>query len=172
MEKSEINIKRISSKSLVKIEEHLNFDPNTFSKHKDRLGMQISGTCDYFIIYYKSIPVGHAFMKWTGIEKTVIPQKPEKCPDLEDLFVIPKLRSQGLGSLMIEYCIKLAREKGFKKIGLGVAIENVKAQKLYESFNFVDSGILPYKEIWYGKNKNGVKTGPFTSLNKYLILNI
>ena len=73
---------------------------------------------------------------------------------------------------MIEYCIKLARKKGFKKIGLGVSIENIKAQKLYKSFKFVDFEMPLYKEVWYGKNKSGIRTGPFTSLNKYLIADI
>ena len=50
MEKSTINIEKISSESLKIIEENLSFDPNTFSKHKDRLQMQISDNCDYFII--------------------------------------------------------------------------------------------------------------------------
>jgi len=172
MRKSGIKIERISSESLEKIEKYLNFDPDTFSKHKDRLEMQISSNCDYFIMYNKLLPVGHVFMNWNGIEESIIAQKPEKCPNLEDLFVIPKFRSQGLGSLMIKYCINLSREKGFKKIGLGVAIENIKAQELYESFNFFDFSISLYKEIWYGKNKSGVKTGPFTSTNKYLIANI
>tara|TARA_B100001750_G_C15428403_1_gene556835 strand:- start:704 stop:1222 length:519 start_codon:yes stop_codon:yes gene_type:complete len=172
MEKSTINIEKISSESLKIIEENLSFDPNTFSKHKDRLQMQISDNCDYFIIFHQLIPVGHVFIRWTGIEKSVIAEKPEKCPNLEDLFVIPKLRSQGFGSLMIEYCIKLARKKGFKKIGLGVSIENIKAQKLYKSFKFVDFEMPLYKEVWYGKNKSGIRTGPFTSLNKYLIADI
>ena len=165
-------IEKISSESFIIIEENLCFVPNTFSKHKDRLQMQISDNCDYFIIFHPLIPVGHVFIRWTGIEKSVIAEKPEKCPNLEDLFVIPKLRSQGFGSLMIEYCIKLARKKGFKKIGLGVSIENIKAQKLYKSFKFVDFEMPLYKEVWYGKNKSGIRTGPFTSLNKYLIADI
>ena len=172
MKLSEIKIEPIKYETLEKVEKHLSYDLNTYYKHKDRLDMQLSGNCVYLIVYCKSNPVGHVFINWLGIKKSVIGQNLENCPNIEDLFVIPNLRSQGLGSCIIKHCFKLAKQKGFNKIGLGVAIQNIKAQKLYESFNFVDSGILPFKEIWYGKNKSGVKTGPFSSLNKYLIANI
>ena len=172
MKLSEIKIEPIKYESLEKVEKHLSYDSNTYYKHKDRLDMQLSGNCVYLIVYDKSNPVGHVFINWLGIEKSVIGQNIESCPNIEDLFVIFNLRSQGLGSYIIKHCFKLAKQKGFNKIGLGVAIENIKAEKLYKSFNFVDSGIATYQEIWYGKNKRGDKTGPFTSLNKYLIANI
>jgi ribosomal protein S18 acetylase RimI-like enzyme len=56
---------------------------------------------------------------------------------LNDIFVLPDARSQGVGKLLIEQSFELARENGAVRVDLGTAKDNHAAQKLYEQLGFV-----------------------------------
>ncbi|WP_241158479.1 GNAT family N-acetyltransferase [Cohnella candidum] len=56
---------------------------------------------------------------------------------LNDLFVSEEARGQGAGRLLLKAAKKLAEETGAKGLSLSTAVDNVTAQKLYESFGFV-----------------------------------
>ena len=49
----------------------------------------------------------------------------------------------GIGSLLIREILSFAKENGFDQIELGVYADNLRAQKLYERFGFVEWGRLP-----------------------------
>jgi len=51
---------------------------------------------------------------------------------LEMLAVSPEARGKGIGKIMLDYMLDLAREEGFKTITLEVIDSNEKAKKLYE----------------------------------------
>jgi GNAT superfamily N-acetyltransferase len=56
---------------------------------------------------------------------------------LNDLFVMPEYRGQGLGRKLLEAARQYARDTGAKGLSLSTAIDNQTAQKLYESFGYV-----------------------------------
>lgn len=47
-----------------------------------------------------------------------------------------KVQGKGIGKAMVEYCIRHAKEKGYKGIRLDVVPENIPARKLYEKCGF------------------------------------
>ncbi|MGH2848595.1 MAG: GNAT family N-acetyltransferase [Thermoleophilaceae bacterium] len=55
---------------------------------------------------------------------------------LEELYVVPDLRGQGLGRAIMEAAIELAREKGAGDMHLGTGEDDVAARGLYESLGF------------------------------------
>ncbi|HXW01377.1 MAG TPA: GNAT family N-acetyltransferase [Anaerolineae bacterium] len=55
---------------------------------------------------------------------------------LNDLFVSPQVRSQGLGRALMERARELARETGAKRLILATAVDNFTAQSLYESLDY------------------------------------
>src|SRR5262245_10331077 len=63
------------------------------------------------------------------------------CPDLEDLFVVPGLRSAGVGSRLLEAAERLARDRGCRRIGMSVDVANVRARGLYERRGYEDAGL-------------------------------
>lgn len=77
-----------------------------------------------------------------GIVKGVINGRPEddKTIEITDFYVEPFFVGQGIGTRLIEYMIRQAREKGFQKIILWVIKDNVRAGKFYEANGFVNSG--------------------------------
>ena len=75
-------------------------------------------------------------------------------PDIEDLFTKESERGRGFASMLIRECEKLAKERGFKKIGLAVNPDlNNSARKLYEYLGFHNVGEKPYVDAVY----DGVK---------------
>lgn len=55
---------------------------------------------------------------------------------LNDLFVIESARKHGVGRALMERAERLARESGAVGLTLSTAIENLRAQRLYESMGF------------------------------------
>lgn len=55
---------------------------------------------------------------------------------LEELYVVPDRRGQGLGRALMEAAIELARDAGAVRMDLGTGAEDVAARTLYESLGF------------------------------------
>ena len=171
---STINLKiiNISWVLLNEVQENLTLDEKTFSKHKERLIEQELGNANYLIALLNELPVGHVFIKWKGSKQPIIKNKLQRCPHIEDIFVSPPNRNRKIGEKLIKKCIYLAKEKKFNQIGLGVEESNKKAKGLYSRFNFIEADINSYQDVWTGEDREGNKTGPFSSLVKYFICKI
>ncbi len=63
---------------------------------------------------------------------------------LEDLFVDPAARGQGLGRSLIEDLISLARSKGWHRLYWNTDARNTTARRLYDSFT-PDDGHIRYR---------------------------
>jgi ribosomal protein S18 acetylase RimI-like enzyme len=55
---------------------------------------------------------------------------------LNDLFVAPAYRGQGVGTMLIETAMNFAQASGAKFVQLETAVDNYKAQSLYELIGF------------------------------------
>jgi GNAT superfamily N-acetyltransferase len=63
-------------------------------------------------------------------------------PELQDLYVHPDYRRQGLGRLIIDHVESLARQNGYTELGIGVGItaDFGSAQRLYTKCGFIPDG--------------------------------
>ena len=57
---------------------------------------------------------------------------------LEELYVVPDRRGQGLGRALLEAAMERARERGAAHIDLGTSEDDVAARTLYESAGFTN----------------------------------
>jgi GNAT superfamily N-acetyltransferase len=55
---------------------------------------------------------------------------------LDELYVVPELRSQGIGKALLDRAITLAREAGAAAMELEVETEHARAARLYERAGF------------------------------------
>lgn len=55
---------------------------------------------------------------------------------LNDLYVVPSCRGQGVGSALLERARAHAQATGAKGLGLQTAVENLNAQRLYEALGY------------------------------------
>ena len=65
---------------------------------------------------------------------------------LEDMVVLPQARRSGIGSRLIDYCLKTAVQKGCKRITLLTDHDNAKAHRFYERHGFVRSSMVTYRK--------------------------
>ncbi|HEY6618486.1 MAG TPA: GNAT family N-acetyltransferase [Steroidobacteraceae bacterium] len=56
---------------------------------------------------------------------------------LNDLFVVPQARRQGLGRELLVEAAEIARSRGASRLRLSTAVTNVPAQRLYESLGWI-----------------------------------
>ncbi|MEO7911676.1 MAG: GNAT family N-acetyltransferase [Roseiflexaceae bacterium] len=64
---------------------------------------------------------------------------------MNDLFVVPETRSQGIGRALILHCLSYAKAHGFAKIHWQTALDNHTAQRLYDSLPTTRSGWYTYR---------------------------
>ena len=92
------------------VEAHINLDWAASGKHRARLDRQDRGEVLYFIAWRGPTPSAHLLLEWDGTEDEPIHSSLLDCPNLEDLFVMPQLRSQGTGSALLDAAITAVRE--------------------------------------------------------------
>jgi len=88
------------------------------------------------------------FMKIMGrIMKidTILTQPEKNAFHIEQLAVNEENRGSGVGTALLQHEIGNAREKGYAKCTLDVAITNPQAQKLYERLGFKVVKEYPWK---------------------------
>jgi ribosomal protein S18 acetylase RimI-like enzyme len=57
---------------------------------------------------------------------------------LEELYVVPDLRGNGLGRALLEAAMQTARAEGAEQMELGTSEDDVAARRLYESAGFIN----------------------------------
>ena len=68
---------------------------------------------------------------------------------LEELYVAPPLRGQGLGRALLDLAMQTARERGAIWIELGTSEDDVAARGLYESAGFINREGGPGGPVMY-----------------------
>ena len=71
----------------------------------------------------------------------------ERVALLEDMVVSPDERELGIGSMLLDYAVKYAIEKGCKRITLLTDKMNIRAQKFYKQNKFNYSSMIPFRMI-------------------------
>ncbi len=141
-----VDIRSITKPDIILLEQR--FPQGGIAKHSERLARQQRGEAVYLIAWCQGQPAGHALLKWGGSQdEPVTKQLRIACPDIEDLFVLEELRSQGIGSQLLCFAEHLAQEQDYTHIGLSVGvISNEPARRLYERLGYQDAHFGEYTE--------------------------
>ena len=98
-----------------------------------RLDQQIEQGSTYLVAWDDDQPVGHAHIAWVGTHMGV--------PEIQDVFVLPERRRQGIGTQLTDAAEQEARERGWESISLSVSRDgNVAARSLYAKLGYIDAG--------------------------------
>jgi len=73
---------------------------------------------------------------------------------LEELYVAPAMRGQGLGRALLEGAIDAARERGATHMDLGTSEDAAAARGLYESAGFTNRERLPDGPVMFVYERN------------------
>lgn len=168
METIAVEIRPLVEHELALLEQHIGFDWASARRHRDRLARQREGKVVYFVAWLGDLPVGHGLLKWEGSEDEPIASGLDRCPNVEDLFVIPDQRSRGIGSQLLGRAERLAVRHGFPQIGLSVAVDNPRARSLYERRGYKDAGFSQYETRWSYLDREG-RERQVRDLSYYLV---
>ena len=124
MTKLSVEIGPLTKDELGVVEELLNFDWGNPQKHQERLDMQQRDELIYLIAWIEGQPVGHAVLEWAGKTHDALACKVRDCPHVDDLFVHPEQRSKGIGTQLLDRAQNMAVRRGYRCVGIGVAIDN------------------------------------------------
>lgn len=121
---------------------------------KPRFGIQQSGDGLYLIAWDKNTPLGHLFIKYfTPVSH--LKDQDIYAPYLEALEVKEEYREHGVATNLLEEAEKILKEKGYKKVGLSVGINNDTAYKLYEHLGYTEQDLGQYLVSWEYKDEEG-----------------
>jgi GNAT superfamily N-acetyltransferase len=84
-------------------------------------------------------PLGFATLFWTWSTLSAA-----RLATMNDLFVIPAARGSGLAEALIAACVKHAREHGCTRLAWSTALDNVRAQAVYDRVGGERSQWLDY----------------------------
>ncbi len=82
-----------------------------------------------------------------------------KALELKRFYVIKEFQGKGVAQQLMDYTLQYAKENNYPVVWLGVWEHNLRAQKFYEKYGFVNSGHThdfpigntPQTDCWYWK---------------------
>jgi GNAT superfamily N-acetyltransferase len=150
-------IRPIATEELGQVEYHINHDSAAPTKHRDRLARQHKGEVAYLVAWFSKAPVGHVLIDWDGPAEEPMKSQLTDCPNLEDLFVVPQYRSRKIGSRLLDEAEGLVNRQGYPLVGLGVAVDNHIARRLYRQRGYEDAGFSEYQTGGHYYDPNGLE---------------
>jgi GNAT superfamily N-acetyltransferase len=122
--------------------------PTRRQLHLRRFRRQREHKSTYLLAWLGGIPVGHLDILWEGSDLESVREHLPDCPELNAIVVAPDYRSKGIGSQLIRAAEAMVKDRGFRKACIGVATDNPRAKKLYESLGYRDWGHGIVEESW------------------------
>jgi GNAT superfamily N-acetyltransferase len=89
----------------------------------------------YLVAWDRGEPVGHVHVAWAGTKLGE--------PELQDMFVRPDRRGQGIGTALAREAEQLAAARGHRRTSLSVSESNPGARRLYERLGYVRAAVPP-----------------------------
>jgi GNAT superfamily N-acetyltransferase len=114
-------------------------------RHKKRFEEQRANRATYVIAWLEDQPVGTLLINWLGSDLAAVRAHVGDIPEAADLEVRTDLRSRGIGGRLLCHGEDLVHARSHERLGLAVAIRNVKARELYEWLGYRDWGHGTYE---------------------------
>ncbi len=122
------------------------------------LGRQVNDQANkYFFAEVDGIPAGYLqFMEdYSGFPM----MKKWKALELKRIYVRKEYQGKGIAQALMEFILNYAVENKYEVVWLGVWEHNIRAQKFYEKYGFVNSGYThdfpigdtPQTDFWFWK---------------------
>ena len=144
-----VEVRPLAADELADIQQSL--PPEHPEAHVRRLADQRAGRVTYLVAWADGRALGHVLVRWGGTtnpELRWLLETRERHPYVEALLVHPAYRSRSVGSQILTAAEASVRERGFRRIGLAVAVENGRARALYERLEYRDLGLGEFGNAW------------------------
>ncbi|MFC6017492.1 GNAT family N-acetyltransferase [Plantactinospora solaniradicis] len=109
--------------------------------HEERFLRHQAGISTFLVVYLDDVPVGSGEVRWQGCDDPEVRRRYPGCPELNGLTVWPPERqSRGIGTALVREAENIARQRGRRQLGLGVADDNPRAAALYLRLGYQETG--------------------------------
>jgi ribosomal protein S18 acetylase RimI-like enzyme len=152
----DVDVRPVAADDLAHLQRAL--PPEHPEAHVRRLADQRAGRVTYLIAWSGARAVGHVLVRWRGTSSAEVVWLlggDERHPYVEALLVHPSFRSRTIGSQLLAAAERLAHDRGHRRIGLAVAVENVRARALYDRLGYRDAGIGDVSSSWSHVDETG-----------------
>ncbi|HQZ96148.1 MAG TPA: GNAT family N-acetyltransferase [Pyrinomonadaceae bacterium] len=95
----------------------------------------------FYIVLRNGKAVGYAKLITGSTHASITSPDPV---ELKRIYLLERVWGTGLGEILLEHCIKTAKELGAGSIWLGVWEENQRGQSFYKKHGFVQTGTLEF----------------------------
>jgi len=110
--------------------------------HSDRIRDAQGSNFRYLVVERENVVVGYGLLVFKTPEMKFL-------PSITDLYIRPEFRSQGIGTFMIHEMEKIALERGYREIFIGVDPKgNERAYSLYLRLGYKPIQEEPYLNHW------------------------
>jgi GNAT superfamily N-acetyltransferase len=77
------------------------------------------------------------------------------CPEIFSLEVVEDLRGRGIGKQLMASLEQCVRDRRLLQVGLGVALENIGALRLYRRLGYYEAAVPSYVDRWEWIDSSG-----------------
>lgn len=124
--------------------------------HRFKIQQQEAEESVYLGIFNDLEPIGHLEITWAGAPSPPLPFPVENCPDISDVAIASAHRRKGYAQLLMAEAENLISQRGFRQVGLGVAVDNDAALALYEKLGYVRCDMPEFYERGEWRDGHGV----------------
>jgi GNAT superfamily N-acetyltransferase len=108
--------------------------------HAAHLAAQAEGRCDVLVAEVGGRVVGTGLLRQEPQDARVV-ERFGALPEISDLQVHPDEQGQGHGTALVEAACARAAAAGHRRVGIGVAVDNPDAARLYLRLGFDETGL-------------------------------
>ena len=120
-----------------------------------QMSEQENGNTTFLLALDGDEPVGRLVVRWGGTAKDEIRRLVPNTPNISMVRTREDRRGRGIGTNLMHSAEELAHARGYEQVGLGVAIENETARRLYEQLGYEDWGHGTYMHTRRKPGPNG-----------------
>ncbi len=141
-----VEVRPVTEAELPAVAEHL----DQMRYFADRLAKQRQGRGVLLVAWAEHAAVGDIYLRLEGPDEDDLAELGD-VPLLSHLEVLPEYRKQGIGTRLMQRAERIAWERGYDRIALGVTDDNTDAIRLYLSCGYElwqPEPIETYREIF------------------------
>ncbi len=143
-----ISVRALEEQELAAVGDALPFPAGAVHKHAARLALQNDRMVTYLIVWLGDLLVGHVFIHWRRPTEEAVVRTFADCAALEDVFVHPGCRGNGIGSELVRAAETAIKQRGFLCIGFAVGVENLRARRFYKRLDYQETMERPFLDSW------------------------
>jgi GNAT superfamily N-acetyltransferase len=136
------------------LDEHMP-SPGAASQHVSRFARHREGSSTLLVAWRDGLPVGSCEILWGGCEAPEVRAVHPDCSEITGLALWPEaLRTQCVGTALIQAAEQLVRGRGRERVGVGVEKNNPRTEALYERLGYLPS--TPYLDCGSYQDSSGL----------------